>query len=62
MIVSLISFILGIIVIMVSGTDGHKESMNFVSYLGVAIMVFGFIYPFTGIAVELFKKIFKIKK
>jgi hypothetical protein len=47
---------------MVSGTDGHKESMNFVSYLGVAIMVFGFIYPFTGIAVELFKKIFKIKK
>lgn len=49
-------FVLGIIIFMLSGTDGHVETMNLVSYFGVSLSFSVVLYMiFGGLIVELFK-------
>lgn len=49
-------FALGIIIFMLSGTDGHTETMNTVSYIGVGLSFSVVLYMiFGGLISELFK-------
>lgn len=50
-------FVLGVILMLVSGTDGHKETMNTMSYIGLGVISLSVSYfLWGGFFVSLFKK------
>lgn len=42
--ISLLLFVFGVLLMTLSGTDGHIENMNTVSYIGLGFIVLGISY------------------